>query len=80
MNQLTKAIAILTALVLLLSVLLGISIKSGFEKSDKIEQLQETIKAVNKAEKVIYKIREVAKDEDCYHTAISPNILKLVHD
>ena len=74
----TKAIAILTALVLLLSVLLGVSIKSGLEKSDKIEQLQETIKAVNKAEKVIYKIREVAKDEDCYHTEISPKILKLV--
>lgn len=76
----TKAIAILTALVLLLSVLLGASIKSGFEKSDKIEQLQQSIKAVNNAQKVIYKIREVTKDENCYYTVIGDNALKLLHN
>lgn len=76
----TKAIVILTALVLLLSVLLGASIKSGFEKSDKIEQLQQSIKAVNNAHKVIYKIREVTKDEDCYNTAIGDDALKLLHN
>lgn len=82
MNQLTKAIAILTALVLLLSVLLGVSIKSGFEKSDKIEQLQQSIKAVNNAQKVIYKIREVAKTVkepcDCFHQEIPAEILKML--
>ena len=72
----TKAVAILTGLVLLLSVLLGSVIKSNFEKSDKIEQLQESIKAVNKAEKVIYKIREVTKDEDCYYKELPEAALK----
>lgn len=76
----TKALAILTVLVLLLSVLLGASIKSGFEKSDKIEQLQQSIKAVNNAQKIIYKIREVTKDEDCYHTVIGDSALKLLHN
>ena len=76
----TKALAILTLLVLLLSVLLGASIKSGFEKSDKIEQLQQSIKAVNNAQKIIYKIREVTKDEDCYHTVIGDAALKLLHN
>ena len=75
-----KAVAILTGLVLLLSVLLGASIKSGFEKSDKIEQLQQSIKAVNNAQKVIYKIREVTKDEDCYYTVIGDAALKLLHN
>jgi hypothetical protein len=72
----TKAVAILTGLVLLLSVLLGASIKSGFEKSDKIEQLQQSIKAVNNAQKVIYKIREVTKDEDCYYKELPEEALK----
>lgn len=71
-----KATVILAALVVALSILLGVSLKSGFEKSAKISQLQDTIKGLNKAEKVIYKIREVAKDEDCYNTAISDDILK----
>ena len=71
-----KAVAILTGLVLLLSVLLGASIKSGFEKSDKIEQLQQSIKAVNNAQKVIYKIREVTKDEDCYYKELPETALK----
>lgn len=71
-----KAVAILTGLVLLLSVLLGASIKSGFEKSDKIEQLQQSIKAVNNAKKVIYKIREVTKDEDCYYKELPEAALK----
>ena len=75
-----KALAILTVLVLLLSVLLGASIKSGFEKSDKIEQLQQSIKAVNNAQKIIYKIREVTKGEDCYHTVIGDAALKLLHN
>ena len=77
-----KAVAILTGLVLLLSVLLGASIKSGFEKSDKIEQLQQSIKAVNNAQKVIYKIREVAKTVkepcDCFHQEIPAEILKML--
>lgn len=76
----TKAVTVLALLVLLLSVLLGASIKSGFEKSDKIEQLQQSIKAVNNAQKIIYKIREVTKDEDCYHTAIGDSALKLLHN
>ena len=76
----TKAVTVLALLVLLLSVLLGASIKSGFEKSDKIEQLQQSIKAVNNAQKVIYKIREVTKDEDCYHTVIGDDALKLLHN
>ena len=71
-----KAVAILTGLVLLLSVLLGASIKSGFEKSDKIEQLQQSIKAINNAQKVIYKIREVTKDEDCYYKELPEAALK----
>ena len=71
-----KALAILTGLVLLLSVLLGASIKSGFEKSDKIEQLQQSIKAVNNAQKVIYKIREVTKNEDCYYKELPEAALK----
>lgn len=77
-----KAVAILTVLVLLLSALLGASIKSGFEKSDKIEQLQQSIKAVNNAQKVIYKIREVAKTVkepcDCFHQEIPAEILKML--
>ena len=76
----TKAVTVLALLVLLLSVLLGASIKSGFEKSDKIEQLQQSIKAVNNAQKVIYKIREVTKDEDCYNTVIGDAALKLLHN
>jgi preprotein translocase subunit SecG len=75
-QMLNKATVILAALVVALSILLGVSLKSGFEKSAKIAQLQDTIKSVNKAEKVIYKIREVAKDEDCYNTTISDDILK----
>ena len=74
--MLNKTTVILAALVVALSILLGVSLKSGFEKSAKIAQLQDTIKSVNKAEKVIYKIREVAKDEDCYNTIISDDILK----
>lgn len=76
----TKLTVILAALVVALSILLGVVIKSNYEKSAKISQLQNTIGAVNSAEKIIYKIKEVAKDEDCYNTAISPDILKLVHD
>lgn len=75
-----KFTVILAALVVALSILLGVVIKSNYEKSAKISQLQDTIGAVNSAEKIIYKIKEVAKDEDCYNTAISPDILKLVHD
>lgn len=75
-----KLTVILAALVVALSILLGVVIKSNYEKSAKISQLQNTIGAVNSAEKIIYKIKEVAKDEDCYNTAISPDILKLVHD
>ena len=75
-----KLTVILAALVVALSILLGVVIKSNYEKSAKISQLQDTIGAVNSAEKIIYKIKEVAKDEDCYNTAISPDILKLVHD
>lgn len=73
-----KATVILAALVVALSILLGVSLKSGFEKSAKIAQLQDTIKGLNKAEKVIYKIREVAKDEDCYSTNIGDDVLKLL--
>ena len=75
-----KFTVILATLVVALSILLGVVIKSNYEKSAKISQLQDTIGAVNSAEKIIYKIKEVAKDEDCYNTAISPDILKLVHD
>lgn len=73
-----KATVILAALVVALSILLGVSLKSGFEKSAKIASLQDTIKGLNKAEKVIYKIREVAKDEDCYNTNIGDDVLKLL--
>ena len=72
----TKAVTVLALLVLLLSALLGASIKSGFEKSDKIEQLQQSIKAVNNAQKIIYKIREVTKDEDCYYKELPEAALK----
>lgn len=77
-QMLNKATVILAALVVALSILLGVSLKSGFEKSAKIAQLQDTIKGLNKAEKVIYKIREVAKDEDCYNTNIGDDALKLL--
>lgn len=78
--MLNKLTVILAALVVALSILLGVSLKSGFEKSAKIAQLQDTIKSVNKAEKVIYKIREVAstvkEDCDCFHQRIPEEILK----
>jgi len=80
--SMSKATVILTALVVALSILLGVSLKSGFEKSAKIAQLQDTIKSVNKAEKVIYKIREVAttvkEDCDCFHQKIPAEILKVL--
>ena len=73
-----KTQIILAALVAGLLLLLGVVLKDSYEKSAKISQLQDTIKSIEKAEKVIYKIREVAKDEDCYHTAISDDVIKLL--
>ena len=69
---------ILAALVAGLLLLLGVVLKDSYEKSAKISQLQDTIKSIEKAEKVIYKIREVAKDEDCYNTAINDDVIKLL--
>lgn len=74
--MLNKATVILAALVVALSILLGVSLKSGFEKSAKIAQLQDTIKSVNKAEKVIYKIKKIAVNDDCFNKEIPEEILK----
>ena len=73
MNKLTL---ILAALVVALSILLGVSLKSGFEKSAKIDQLQDTIKGLNKAETVIYKIKKIAVNDDCFNKEIPEEILK----
>lgn len=79
-----KFTVILAALVVALSILLGVVIKSNYEKSAKISQLQDTIGAVNSAEKIIYKIREVAKTVnepcDCLHQEIPAEILKILTD
>lgn len=72
----TRLTVILAALVAVLLLLLGVVLKDSYEKSAKIAQLQDTIKSVEKAQKVIYKIREVAKDEDCYNTKISEAVIK----
>lgn len=71
-----KATVILAALVAVLLLLLGVVLKDSYEKSAKIAQLQDTIKSVNKAEKVIYKIKKIAVNDDCFNKEIPEEILK----
>ena len=77
-----KTQIILAALVAGLLLLLGVVLKDSYEKSAKISQLQDTIKSIEKAEKVIYKIREVATTVnepcDCFHQKIPEEILKVL--
>lgn len=77
-----KATVILAALVVALSILLGVSLKSGFEKSAKIAQLQDTIKGYVKAsEKANDKInqgRKEAENEECYNKRMPDALIKLL--
>lgn len=72
--------------VIVLGILLGLSVKGNMEKSNRINELEESITAYNKAQtqtvKTVTKIREVVKNvnEDCYNTVISDDVLKLLHN
>lgn len=72
--------------VVVLGIMLGVSVKGNVEKSNRINELEESITAYNKAQtqtvKTVTKIREVVKNvnEDCYNTVISDDVLKLLHD
>ena len=63
-------------------VLLGISIRNNFSLRSEINTLKDSIEAYNKAEqksiKTIVKIREVAKDEDCYNQRMPDDVIKLL--
>lgn len=79
-----KATIILAALAVALSILLGVSLKSGFEKSAKITQLQTRIdtyvKAEKEASKVIMKGRKEAGNEECYNKRMPDALIKLLRE
>lgn len=72
--------------IILLAIALGVTAKSNIEKSNKIETLENSIEAYNKAQeksvKTITQIREVVKNVkepcDCYNQPIPDEILKYV--
>lgn len=72
-------------LILVLAITVGVLFKSNLEMRKSNKELQQTIARANKADqkavKTITKIQEKIKyvKEDCYHTAINPDIIDGVH-